>query len=167
MTAFRNAGIPDIPAIQKIAYETWPHTFGAVLPRKQISYMLNLIYNEDSLKKQMIEKGHRFILAEKEDQPAGFTSYELNYNNEPQLMIHKIYLLPSTQGTGIGTKLLNNLADNALQNNNTRLRLKVYFENRKAIGFYEKYGFQKVGTESTDIGNDYIILDNVMVKELG
>jgi ribosomal protein S18 acetylase RimI-like enzyme len=166
MIAFRNAGIIDIPAIQKIAYETWPHTFGSVLPRKQISYMLDLIYNEDSLKKQMLEKGQRFILAEKEDKPTGFTSYEINYNNEPQLMIHKIYLLPSTQGTGTGTKLLNLLTETALQNNNDRLRLKVYFENHKAIGFYEKYGFQNMGTESTDIGNDYIILDNVMVKEL-
>jgi hypothetical protein len=80
MAAFRNAGIIDIPAIQKIAYETWPHTFGAVLPRKQISYMLNLVYNEGSLKKQMIDKGHRFILAENEDGPVGFTSYEIDYN---------------------------------------------------------------------------------------
>jgi len=149
-----------------IAYETWPTTFGQVLSNKQINYMLDLIYNEHSLRKQLLEKGHHFILAEKGSQSLGFTSYEFNYNSEPQLMIHKIYLLPASQGLGIGTKLLNLLAETALQNNNKRLRLKVYFENTKAIGFYEKYGFKKIGTESTDVGNNYTILDIVMVKEL-
>lgn len=152
--------------IKKIAYETWPITFGQVLPKEQITYMLELIYNEEALKNQMLKKGHNFIVAEKDNQPLGFTSYEVNYNSDPQLMIHKLYLLPITQGLGIGTKLLNLLSETALQNNNKRLRLKVYFANTKAIGLYEKYGFQNMGTETTDIGNNYNILDNVMVKTL-
>jgi len=166
MVEFRKIGIEDLPKIRMIAYETWPTTFGQVLSSEQISYMLDLIYNKHSLRKQLLEKGHHFILAEKDSQSLGFTSYEINYNSEPQLMIHKIYLLPESQGLGIGTKLLNLLAETGLQNNNKRLRLKVYFENTKAIGFYEKYGFKKIGTESTDVGNNYTILDIVMVKEL-
>ena len=81
-------------------------------------------------------------------------------------MIHKLYILPVSQGLGIGTKFLNLLSDVALHASNKRLRLKVYFENTKAIRFYEKYGFKNIGTETTDIGNNYSILDNVMVKEL-
>ena len=152
--------------IREIAYQTWPDTFGQVLPKEQIEYMLQLIYNETSLKKQLLEKGHNFILAEKDNKPLGFTSYEINYQLEPQLMIHKLYLLPAAQGLGIGTKLLNLLSESALQSNNKLLRLKVYFANTKAIGFYEKYGFKQIGTETTDIGNGYSVLDNVMMKEL-
>ena len=166
MVEFKKIEINDWAKIQKIAYETWPNTFGQVIPKEQINYMLRLIYSEESLKKQILEKGHNFILAEKESQALGFTSYEINYYSEPQLMIHKLYILPVTQGLGIGTKFLNLLSHIALQNNNNRLRLKVYFENTKAIGFYEKYGFKNIGTETTDIGNNYIISDNVMVKEL-
>ncbi len=81
-------------------------------------------------------------------------------------MIHKIYLLPETPGLGMGTKLLNMFADIGKQNLLLRLRLKVFFKNDKAIGFYEKYGFNTSGTETTDIGSNYVIIDNVMTKEL-
>ena len=166
MVEFNPAGIDDLLKIQKIAYETWPNAFGQTIAKEQLNYMLDLIYNIKSLKKQMIEKGHNFILADEDNHSLGFTSYEFHYNSQPQLMIHKIYLLPEAQGLGIGTKFLNLLTDLALQNNNKRLLLKVYFKNYKAISFYEKYGFKNIGTETTDMGNNYSILDNVMVKDL-
>ena len=81
-------------------------------------------------------------------------------------MIHKIYILPGAQGFGIGTKFLNLLSEIAVQKNISQLRLKVYFKNYKAIRFYENYGFKNVHSEITDIGNNYAILDNIMIKEL-
>ena len=142
------------------------HTFGHLLRAQQITYMLDLIYNADALGKQMTEKGHRFIVVQKDKKPVGFSSYEIDHAGLPQLMIHKIYLLPITQGMGIGTLLLNLLADTAQQYHNKRLRLKVYFENKKAIDFYKKYGFKKIKTEITNIGNNYSITDDIMIKEL-
>jgi diamine N-acetyltransferase len=156
----------DWPAIQKIAYNTWPHTFGAVMSKEQIDYMLELIYNEQSLKEQMVEKNHQFLLALKDETPLGFTSYELNYRKEPQLMVHKIYLLPEAQGLGIGTKVFDYLNEVAKTHNQKRLRLKVFYKNDKAEAFYKKYGFANAGTESTGIGRGYIILDNVMEKQI-
>lgn len=166
MVEYNRAGLDDLLKIQKIAYETWPNTFGQIISKKQLNYMLDLIYNEDSLKEQIVKKGHNFILAEEDSHSLGFTSYEIFFNSEPVLMIHKIYILPSAQGFGIGTKFLNLLSEIATLNNNSQLRLKVYFKNYKAICFYEKYGFKNFGTETTNIGNDYSILDNIMVKEL-
>ena len=166
MVEFKKVGLDELYKIKKIAYETWPITFGQVLPKEQITYMLESIYNEEALKQQVLEKKHNFLVAEKDDQPLGFASYEINYNSNPQLMIHKLYLLPMSQGLSIGTKFLNLLSEIALQNRNNRLRLKVFFQNLKAIGFYEKYGFKDIGTETTDIGSNYTILDIVMAKQL-
>ena len=163
---FKYAGLNDIESIQQIVYTTWPVTFGDIMPEEQIRYMLGLIYNRQALRHQMLEKGHQFILVEKKDIPLGFTSFELNYNSEPQLMIHKLYLLPSTQGMGIGTQLIQKLEKKARDYAQLRLRLKVYFANTKAIRFYEKNGFLKTGTETSDIGNAYTIVDDVMIKEL-
>ncbi len=166
MLKFKKAEIKNIPIIRMIAYETWPIAFGGVIPKKQIDYMLQFIYSEESLKKQILEKGHNFLLGETDNQSIGFTSYEIFYNSKPQLMIHKLYILPIKQGLGIGTEFLNLLSDIAMENGNKRLLLKVYFKNIKAIGFYEKYGFKNIGTVQKDIGNGYSILDNIMVKEL-
>ncbi|HMR93222.1 MAG TPA: GNAT family N-acetyltransferase [Chitinophagaceae bacterium] len=161
---FRNATPEDIARIRDIACRTWPATFGKVMPPEQITYMLDLIYNAGSLRQQMTEKGHHFILVEKEGQSLGYASYEAGYAGEPQLMIHKLYLLPETHGMGLGKKTLDHLSGIAGRYGNKALRLKVFYLNDKAIGFYEKYGFCKQGDEVTPIGNGYEILDYVMIK---
>lgn len=56
MGELKRATEKDLRVIQAIAYQTWPATFGDVMPKKQIDYLLALIYNENSLKEQMIEK---------------------------------------------------------------------------------------------------------------
>ncbi|MFA6945272.1 MAG: hypothetical protein WC220_05150 [Pedobacter sp.] len=85
MLEFKKAEIDDLLKIQKITYETWPSTFGQVMATEQINYMLDVIYNEESLKKQVIEKGHNFILAEKDHHYPGFISYEIKADSKSDL----------------------------------------------------------------------------------
>lgn len=165
MINFRNAAIEELYKVKGIANATWPDTFGTMLPSAQIDYMLNLIYNDESLRDQ-VKQGHQFMLAEQDGNAVGFCSYETNYGSDKYFMIHKLYLLPSVQGSGIGSRFLNRLVDIARMNNNTILRLKVFYLNLKAIKFYVKHGFRKAGTEVTQLNNKYAILDFVLVKEL-
>jgi hypothetical protein len=37
---------------------------------------------------------------------------------------------------------------------------------QQATNNNDKYGFKNVGSEIIDIGNNYAILDNIMIKEL-
>jgi diamine N-acetyltransferase len=88
--------------IQAIAYKTWPNTFGDILSPEQISYMLDMMYSSTALKAQVADKQHIFVLAKEGDSYLGYLSYELNYKNSLKTKIHKIYILPETQGKGIG-----------------------------------------------------------------
>jgi diamine N-acetyltransferase len=56
----QKAGIPDIPVIQAIAYQTWPVAYGTILSREQLDYMLEKMYSEKALRKQ-IDNGHQFF----------------------------------------------------------------------------------------------------------
>ena len=103
MTEFVAASYTDVKVIDEIARITWLNTFEDGMSQEQINYMLDLIYNEAELIRQM-DSGHNFLLIKFNNDPIGFTSYELNYLDKPQLMIHKVYLLPSSQGLGIGKK---------------------------------------------------------------
>lgn len=165
MIIFRDAVIEDLYKVKQIAEATWPDTFGTMLPAAQIDYMLSLIYNDESLRDQ-VKQGHQFMLAEQDGKAIGFCSYETNYGSGEYFMIHKLYLLPSVQGSGIGSMFLKRLMDIARQNNNTTLRLKVFYLNLKAISFYVKHGFRKAGTEITQFQNSYTILDFVLIKKL-
>ncbi|WP_196889327.1 GNAT family N-acetyltransferase [Aureivirga sp. CE67] len=155
----------DILEIQSIAHETWPNTFGETMSKEQIDYMLDLFYNDKSLENQMTELKHQFKMAYLNEKAVGFVSYELNYQNLNQLMIHKIYISPSAQGNGIGKKIFENLELIAKKNGQKFFRLKVYIKNKKAIDFYLKRGFKNQGIEYTDI-KKYVIEDYVMLKEL-
>lgn len=154
-----------LPEIKRIAYETWPATFGAILSEKQIAYMLDWMYSIPSLTGQITEKKHVFLLAKDSEQFLGYASYELNYTGVPKTKIHKIYLLPASQGKGVGALLINRIGEIAAENENNTLLLNVNRYN-KAVGFYEKMGFSVVGNEDIDIGDGFLMEDFIMEKPL-
>lgn len=155
----------DYNAIREIAGQTWPKTYGHILSPEQIEYMFAMMYDVDALKNQATSKKHHFILAEENGIPLGFASYELNYQEEPKTKIHKIYILPETQGKGIGKKLLDFISGKAIESQNNILSLNVNRHNT-AYQFYTKIGFEKRGEEDIDVGNGYLMEDYIMEKDL-
>jgi ribosomal protein S18 acetylase RimI-like enzyme len=160
MMRIQEATSEDIPVIQRIAYTTWPPTFGEILSKEQIDYMLTMMYSREALEMQM-SRGHTFILISDEHQPLGYASYELYSSNTSLTKIHKLYLLPSAQGRGIGKTLIDTIKNIARAKEQSGLTLNVNIHN-KAISFYQHYGFQIQGSEIIDIGNGFVMDDYIM-----
>lgn len=167
MIAITPATEDELSLIQAIAHQTWPNTFGDILSPQQISYMLDMMYSREALLAQIHHKQHVFMLAKDTDlnQALGYVSYELNYKEAPLTKIHKIYMLPASQGKGVGRAMIETVADIARQNGNDRLGLNVNRFN-KAIQFYERMGFSIVGNEDIDIGDGFLMEDFIMEKPL-
>jgi GNAT superfamily N-acetyltransferase len=155
----------ELPKVQSIAYRTWPTTFANILSPEQIDYMLNWMYDVKMLESQL-EKGHTFLLAEEKGEELGFAGFELNYSEGQKAKLHKIYLLPTAQGKGVGKGLIFEVADQARKANQKSLLLNVNKYNQKAIDFYLKIGFQEIYKEVIDIGNGYVMDDVVMELNL-
>lgn len=158
------ATLEDLLIIQQIAYKTWPICYADIITKEQMDFMLNEFYDLDYLSKN-IENGHRFLLANEGEIALGFASYEHHYKGENKTRIHKIYMLPAAQGNGIGLKLMNKVEELAKENNSKALSLNVNKYN-KAQDFYKKIGFKIVADEVIDIGNNFIMDDFKMEKEL-
>ena len=70
--------------------------------------------------------------------------------------VKRIYLLHRVQGTGLGRRLMSDAVDYARQTGSRRVLLGVYGGNERAIAFYERFGFTRVGTRRFRVGhNDY------------
>lgn len=151
--------------IQVLSNVIWPATFSNILSQEQISYMMDMMYSTSSLEKQMNELSHHYLLAEEDGEYLGYLSYELNYKGTPITKIHKIYVLPSIQGKGVGSLFIDAVSKIALKNNNTLLSLNVNRYN-KAIDFYKRMGFDFFTSENIDIGNGFLMEDYVMNKDL-
>ncbi|UOX32250.1 GNAT family N-acetyltransferase [Flavobacterium sediminilitoris] len=151
----------ELNKVKELAYAIWPIAYKDILSEEQLYYMLDAFYSIEVLQEQIEIKKHVFYLVEDElEKPLGFVSYELN-SMLNKAKIHKIYVLPETQGTGIGKKLYELVKEKALEANQEAIFLNVNKYNN-AKSFYEKLGFSIVKDEVIDIGNNYIMDDYVM-----
>ena len=153
--------IEQLPIVIDLTKKIWPVAYGEILSKAQLDYMIDKFYNETALYEQIEVKGHVFYLAQDENEKyVGFVSYEINC--EPnKTKIHKIYVLPETQGTGLGRQFFELVKEKAIENNQKAIFLNVNKYNN-AIHFYTKLGFTKVKDEVIDIGNGYVMDDFVM-----
>jgi len=165
MITISEATISDIKQIQNIVHITWPITYGEILSKEQLDYMLNLFYSDKALTLQYTKKEQLFYMIYGEQTNIGFIGIEHHYKGEAITKIHKIYLLPETQGKGIGKKVIDKIGKLALENNSAILLLNVNRFN-SALGFYKKIGFEVVDEVNIDIGNGYLMEDYVMEKGL-
>ena len=152
--------IEQLNVVIKLTKKIWPVAYGEILSKEQLDYMIDKFYNEPALR-ELMQKGHVFYLAQDDNEKyVGFVSYEIN--SEPnKTKIHKIYVLPETQGTGLGTQFFELVKEKAIENNQNAIFLNVNKYN-KAINFYTKLGLSKVKDEVIDIGNGYVMDDYVM-----
>lgn len=150
--------------VRDLAYKIWPDAYGEILSEAQLDYMLENFYAIPALETQM-ENHHVFLLAEENGIFYGFAAYEVNCNTTGKTKLHKIYVLPETQGRGLGKLLLNEVETAAKQAGNSHLFLNV---NRYNIAqeFYKRLGFEIVHEEDIEIGNGYLMEDFVMEKSL-
>jgi ribosomal protein S18 acetylase RimI-like enzyme len=160
MITLLQATSKDIPIIQEIAHKTWPITYGAILSKAQLDYMMDLMYSEVSLLEQLKTKP-LFFLAYENGVCLGFTSCEPNYLNKKVTRLHKIYILPEAQGKGVGKLLVEKVIALAKENQSEIISLNVNKFN-KAVSFYKKIGFEIASEEDLDIGNGYLMEDYKM-----
>ncbi|MCE2989807.1 MAG: GNAT family N-acetyltransferase [Burkholderiales bacterium] len=155
----------DLQVVRDIAYATWPDTFRDILAPGQITYMLEWLYAIPRLRTQVASREHEFYLAEMDGRPVGFCAHQLEYPEPGLSKIHKLYLLPETQGHGIGKALVMQVASEANAAGHRAVVLNVNKYNR-AVGFYEAIGFVRDREEVIDIGGGYVMDDYVMRLDL-
>lgn len=164
MMRTRHAGSEDVPVIRAIAQATWPISYKEMISSAQIAYMLDLMYSEGSLHEQMTAKRHHFLLAYVNEEAIGFAGFEHGYRYG-RSRLHKLYVLPHSQGSGAGNLLLSHVEQAAIAAGDTRIELNVNRFN-PTRHWYAKRGFVIERDEVIDIGQGFVMDDHVMVKVL-
>ncbi len=149
-----------IHIIKKLAEYLWPKAFASILSEKQIEYMMEMMYSNASIESQM-DKGHQYAIVSKDSVDVGYVSFEINHNQSNKTKIHKLYISPDYQRHGIGKKMVDYVAQQALIEGNDALFLNVNKHNKGAIDFYNKHHFVLTKKEEIDIGNGFVMDDFV------
>ena len=161
MFDIKKATIEDIPVIRAMASVVFPETYKEILTPDQIDYMMEWMYSEESLRRQMNEEGHIYYVAYREDEPAGYLS--IQPEGEHVYHLQKLYILPLFQGMQLGKQFFEQAinAIKALHPAPCQMRLNVNRHN-KALTFYQRMGMVKVGEGDFPIGNGYYMNDYIM-----
>ncbi len=155
----RFATTEDVALISQLAEKIWWPAYSGIISDDQISFMLNDMYAEGSLQRQM-ENGIEFILAERGGEAVGFAGFSMTEADNAVFKLHKLYVLPSEQGKGTGKALLHEVEDIGRSREARILELNVNRGN-PALEFYKRMGlgiFKEVDIPYHQyVMNDYIM----------
>lgn len=152
------ADLKDVAIIEKLAHEIWHDYYPSIITVEQIDYMLDKMYNKESLTEQMTNKGDVFYLVHINHQPQGFIS--ISDLKDGNYFLNKFYIQQTTAAKGKGTRAFKQLVS-IIQPNS--ISLTVNRQNYKSINFYFKNGFVIERVADFDIGNGFVMNDFVMV----
>ena len=159
----RVANVDDIDLIRNIAFEVWPVAYSSIISKEQIDYMLDMMYSHESLLHQMQNEGCEFLIAEKDGSAVGFSSSaEIDGS---KFKLHKLYVLSSMHGKGLGTILLDEVCKRAANRGGVSIELQVN-KNNPAFHFYSRNGFSKDREMVFDIGKGFVMDDYILTRSL-
>lgn len=162
----RPAGAEDLQTIHDMAQVVFRQTYKDIISPEQMEYMMDMMYSLPNLKKQL-EDSHHYYLAYMDGIACGYVSVQHEGSDSEGIEVfhlHKIYVMPSAQGGGIGLQLFNAAVSHvrsAVSGNPARIELNVN-KNNKAVDFYKHLGMRILLEEDFPIGNGFYKTDYIM-----
>ncbi len=168
----RQATIEDTEMLTDLSCKTfWDafHDHPKNAPEDLADYMREA-FNLEQIRAELSEENAIFLVAEIENEPAGYAKIKINGTEDgikaaKPIELARLYSKQEFLGKGIGARLMDECFEIAEQNNCDAMWLGVWEYNLRAQRFYEKYGFRKVGKHVFQLGSDAQI-DLLMQKEI-
>ena len=164
------AGEADLHQIHDMAQLVFRHTYRDILSPEQMEYMMDWMYSFPNLRKQL-EDGHVYHIAYDEGRPCGYVSVQYDGTADdgiPLFHLHKIYVLPSDQGNGLGGQLFRTAVEYVRSQAlvlPARIELNVN-RNNPSIDFYRHIGMAIRSQGDFHIGNGFYMNDYIMSMEV-
>jgi ribosomal protein S18 acetylase RimI-like enzyme len=150
----------DIATVARLAREIWTAHYTPIIGAEQVDYMLGRFQNEDAIAAQITE-GFAYFLVAVEGGAVGYAA--ILPEPDASLFLSKIYVHSSARGQGAGKALLDHIITLARRRGLSRIHLTVNRHNQHSIAWYLRQGFVKIGTKCQDIGNGFVMDDDVLV----
>jgi ribosomal protein S18 acetylase RimI-like enzyme len=168
---YRKIQIHEVSILSKIGRLTFLESHGHSAGPSDIDIYLKKAFNLISLEKEVSDAQNQFYFLENESGIVGYLKFRINNphhfvpeNNSCKL--ERLYLLKQHTNSGIGTKALWFVIEQAKQYEQSKIYLYVWTENSPAIQFYEKMGFQIAGKEDFKISETHSNPNDILVLNI-
>ena len=156
----------DAKMLSELGAKTFYDTFAKDNTPENVAAYLKDSFSLEIQFNELSNPDNIFLIVESEDIPIGYAQLVLNSKDSAiqrirPLEIRRIYATQEYLGKGVGKELMQATIREARQRGCDCVWLGVWEKNQRAIDFYKKWGFRKVGTHLFSVGddpqNDYIM----------
>jgi ribosomal protein S18 acetylase RimI-like enzyme len=165
----RYAGLSENALLAELGARTFADTFAAEnTPEDMKAYLANA-FSPEKQAQELADPASTFLIMESRGAPVGYA--QLKQGGAPQIAderaveIVRIYADREWLGKGVGGQLMQACLREAEWRNCDVIWLGVWERNTRAIRFYQKWGFERVGTQFFRLGTD-LQTDWVMVRKV-
>lgn len=155
----RTATPTDNHLLSELGARTYKDTFADGNTAEDMALYLAGSFSPEKQAAELAQAGTIFLIAEEDDQPVGYT--RLRQDPPPECIqgmkcieIVRLYAVKEYIGRGIGAALMQASLDEAARLGCDIIWLDVWEKNPRAIAFYQKWGFEKVGEQGFQMGID-------------
>jgi GNAT superfamily N-acetyltransferase len=174
--SFRKASIEDIQSICDIGTDSFAKTFiienDSSGRNELIRSYLKENYRCDVIQNEMLDPLNEYHLLLLDNRAIGFAKLvhaecpfaDSSFNSENTFQLERFYLYYNIIGTGYGRKFFDYILEIFRAKGAKRIWLGVFEKNFRALRFYEKNGFQRLGPSEfryTDDANSIVDLDYI------
>lgn len=170
MFKIEKATSKDALMLSMVGKTAFLEAHGHSAPKNDIdNYIINN-FNEENFKKELENATNLYHTIYFNDTIAGYSKIVLNATNDNissknSTNLSRLYLLKEFYGFNLGKELFDFNIDISKENNQKGMWLFVWVENFRAIRFYEKMGFVKVGKFDFKISETHYNPNHVMYLE--
>ena len=166
----RVATLSDASLLAELAASLFEQTFGADNTPEDMADYLASNFTTERQAAELGERARVVFLAEVDGTAGGYASLKRDSRTESVVAEHpseieRIYVDRSLHGRSVGAVLMGACVEQARQWGCDVLWLAVWEKNPRAIAFYEKSGFARVGVKDFVLGSD-VQHDHVMARPL-
>ena len=159
MITIRAATIKDAELIADMSRQTFSDSFASQNSKENMDKFLNEQFTKEALMQEVGAERNTFFLAYDGERPVGYA--RIRENNIPPglgtdqaIEIARIYAVQGSIGKGVGSALMRQCIEAAIQKGYRTVWLGVWEYNRRAIDFYSRWGFEKFSEHDFILGDD-------------
>jgi ribosomal protein S18 acetylase RimI-like enzyme len=148
----RIATAADAALLAELSERTFRETFAADNTPENMAAYLASAFSESIQAAELADEATIFLIAEIEGAPVGYAKLQLD--GDDTIEINRLYAATERIGSGVGAALMQASLDEASRRGREKVWLAVWDQNQRARAFYQKWGFEQVGSKPFVLGDD-------------
>lgn len=170
LVSLRKATVEDADLLTELGITTFIEKWKDNYDEKTLQAYLSKAYDKANILEELQQDTFTYLLAVTPEQVIGFAKLSrrqqlADWITEPCLEVCRLYVLQAFQSLRAGAMMMDAAIDIARQEKMKSVVLGVWENNDRAIAFYKRLGFEKIGTHPFHTG-EIVETDWVMRKGL-